>query len=75
MSPGQCPECSVEMDWKYQEILQGNSHIAYLMAGDRVVCRLKQCPVDVNDPGEDVERTRREFQSIVERHNETRRNP
>jgi len=59
------------MKWRYQEMLVGNSHIAYVMDGDRIVCRLEQIVVDVHDPGEAVERTRREFQSIVDNYRES----
>ncbi len=53
--------------WRYQELLQGNSYIGYVMDGKRVVCRREWHGIDVlQSPGREVERTRRELRLIVE---------
>jgi hypothetical protein len=61
------------MAWRYHDELMGNSFIAYVMEGDRTVCRLALHGITVRSPGEDVERTRREFRSIVAQHTEIER--
>jgi hypothetical protein len=61
------------MAWRYHDELMGNSCHVYVMEGDRVVCRLALHGITMRSPGEDVERMRREFRSIVAQHNELER--
>ena len=53
-------------EWHYLELCQGNTYVGYVMDGSRVVCRIEHHGGNIcQDPGENVERSRRELRLIV----------
>ena len=59
--------------WKYDELLQGRTHIAYVLDGERVVCQQETRGIEIRSRRIGVERTRREFRMIVEQQAENER--
>lgn len=52
-------------DWKYTELLCGNTYVGCVMDGERVVCKREHVGIDVCNPGEEVARTQEELKEIV----------
>lgn len=61
------------MPWKIKDDLFGFEHVIKILDGARIICCHRHVGIDVQNPGEMVERTRREFESIINQHNEVQR--
>jgi len=51
--------------WHYVEMLQGNTYIGWVLDDQRIVCCREYHGIDVQNPGQEIEQTRRELQEIA----------
>jgi len=56
-------------DWKYDEVMGGNTYVGAILDDQRVVCEQVMVGINVNNPGEKVEQSQKELKEIVAQRN------